>query len=226
VRATVEGALERLATAGRAETELLLHLIEEIFEVTSRTEATVAMVTSGARRLSGAIDDWHFADLLRNCARAAIANDDSLSLGLVLDQVEGSLLDAGAIKRGPIVDLSSEIVSVACWRSYSIATPTWQWWWETTEQLGGSFARRLGAVRVGAAALESGVLSLALTVAFALRSGGHDVQQLREALKREDVFVRERALADLNGGYLGSSPLDALERFGDLMVAAATHTRA
>ncbi len=223
VRAPIESALERLRTANGAEAELLLHLVDRLLNITGRAEAAVSMVVSRASHLEGRVTDWQLADLLRACALRALATDDHFSLALVYDETEERILDQERQPRGPILEFSSELAAVVCVHGYSNAMSAWLWWWKATQPLGTATVRHLGAARIAAAALEAGVLSVALAVSLELRSSGASPTQLQDLLTHEEVVTREKTLADLNGGYLGPAPAEALARVGDFLAATATH---
>jgi len=111
------------------------------------------------------------------------------------------------------------------WLDYFNALPTWEWYWEATNALtvGASLHHRLiNALRVGAAGLQAGELSVAVQVALDLRDSGLvELSRLETMVRSPELSAHEQLISGFYGSYLGPDAEAALARFARFAAALA-----
>jgi hypothetical protein len=116
-------------------------------------------------------------------------------------------------KATALVEVVSRLMMLHIWVDQLSADARWTWFLECTEPVAAQDERRIGVVRIGAAALLAGCFSIAIRVALAIRD--EDLESLKEYLHRREVSAWESFLSGQYGYLLGADPEQAMIDFLD-----------
>jgi hypothetical protein len=212
LRACVRALMSSLAhTRSRSQEALLTEIIGKILQLGTRGEDVPVMVVADFNELASAPTAASKEEpLIRDVSLRSLETSDQGGLLLVQKAIEDRLRDAAGGFRPTAVQIAAELCSNAVWLDYRLAPNCWRWYWRITNDQQAGGGRVLGAVRVGAAGLLSGTISIATDVAMRLRELNVNFGQIRTLLSDPAIIAREQAISDLGGGYLGTSAGDAL----------------
>lgn len=212
LKACIQALMSDLAHAqSRSQEAILLEIIRKVLQLGIRGEDVPAMVMANLEELASVPPASSKAEhLIRDAGLRCLETSDQVGLFLVEKAIEDRLRDAAGAFRPASVRIAAELCSNAVWLDYRLAPNCWRWYWRVTNDQQAASGRVVGAVRVGAAGLLSGTISIAIEVAMRLRELNINIGQLRTLLSDPVTVSREQAISDLGGGYLGTSAGDAL----------------
>ncbi|MDQ1501618.1 MAG: hypothetical protein QOI86_4958, partial [Actinomycetota bacterium] len=121
--------------------------------------------------------------------------------------------------RGELSGVASVLTAICCWVLPTAAHDQFEWYANLTSEAAAAGSRSvlIGFCRIGAAAILSGLPSVALRAAAALRAVNPDLAQVRQTVLRDESRLREETRSAMRGRYLGDSPSDALKNFLDFI---------
>jgi hypothetical protein len=146
-------------------------------------------------------------ELLKMSGVRALELQDSATIALIRDRLE-QLSDRHLEW---VVGAASELTALSCWLSPDTAGSLFTWFEELAARVESD--PRLDLCRVGAAALVAGVPSVAVRAAASVLRSTPDLPTLRHVVLSDRIRGREDTLSKIGGGYLGTSPGDALADF-------------
>jgi hypothetical protein len=136
----------------------------------------------------------------------ALECEDSLGMSMVNERLGEHLKNQDQASKG--TELAARLVQAAVWIAQARAADLYQWFGEHTEV---GYVRLIGQLRIGAAALMAGHISLALNVAIDLRAS--DFDKLDAHLERREVAAHEQLESDLFHRLLGEDAQFNLQNF-------------
>ena len=110
-----------------------------------------------------------------------------------------------------LIEIASRLTMLHLWVNQLSADARWEWFWDKTQPSAEIEERRIGVIRIGAAALLAGCASVAIRVALAIR--GEDLDVLRSHIKHRGVSAWESFLSEQYGYLLGTDPEEAIVDF-------------
>lgn len=198
--------------------EFLVTLVERVLTLCEPAEMASAMFLSSLDdQISGATTS-RLAHLYRVIGIHAVASGDRIAIDTFQRSLRGRC-DPALTGSSDAIETWSEVCAQAVWLDYNFAARMWTRFVVGTVAWKESPLRLLHMVRIGAAALDASVLSVALKAALDV---GRVVpmRSVRSLATGDSAMARFRLLSDLGGGYLGSSPEDAIVAFLDLAEVA------
>jgi hypothetical protein len=189
-------------------------IVEALIASTDSAEAATSMgvksIPSVWSEIAGRHE--HIARLLFLCGRRAMEIADSRGLVLVRSKIH-ALFQGN--NQQLMRDLGSELTSLACWLTPQHAMRFCDWFVDLTKSDTGQSATHaaLCLCRIGGAALSASMPSVAFASLSTIKARGHNVVVLRDWVMDDGLRTHEQLRSDLNGRYLGDSPLDALANF-------------
>lgn len=198
----------------RRDLELVTTVIRELLNTLGKDHHGVSLLATLAR----GIDENEDAavQLLRAAAERGLEVGDRRGLSLVRDGIDQ--LQSGS---GPQLDLVADLAAQAMWMDY-FAAPTYWVWARSKASLSSSCGIPM-ALRIGAAAMEARLFSVALQVVADVHDKSpQQLEALVALAEDEDMVAREGLISGLGGGYLGRAPARSVSRFGNFAAGLAS----
>jgi hypothetical protein len=215
------GALLKSET--EVERTILSSVMGRLLDLGGLGDGVPTLIAARIDEVLGVADSRDSAlQLLRLVGIRATELGETGALLLIEDRLERELAHPA---REQVLEVAANLTAITVWLHYFRAQGLWDWYWTTVSTLGNQdlINQVLGAVRIGAAALLSGAISVACHVARKLWERGIDFGVLEQILKDRSVAAREQALSDLFGGYAGvdaEASFRSFARFGKDFTAA------
>lgn len=205
--------------------ESFTDLLHRIVGATDSVDSTVSMLCAEIEDLlKDERTELTAAEALRRAGIHALQQHNDVGFRSVQWTLEKAVNSSSGDTRRWVLDVMSQVVASAVHIDYFKAQLAFDWYWETTEGTKGLLARVIGSSRVGAAALISGALSVAMTVALRLKDA-IDVSKLEELFSKPDIASREQSISDISGGYLGPNAEAWLVTFARFAAAVTSNVR-
>lgn len=211
----LSGLASRAAGLRGRPLELMLGLIDDVLHLAREDDHAPVILMSVAQ--SSQPSRHVSSELLRLASRRALELKDEAAMVMIRRHLEREVA-GGSTEH---LQTGADVSALAMWLDYFRATRYWEWLRSILDLTRGDHVRI--AVRVGAAALEARVFSVALDIVVDLLSA--DPRNVEEASRLADdpaFIASERLRAELGGGYLGASPGDAVSRFAVFLKTAGT----
>jgi len=139
----------------------------------------------------------------------ALELDDRNSLVLIRTAIAALMRETE--KRPALEDSGSIIAANSCWLRPNEAPRFGEWYYGLVKDGRQQPRNALHLLRIGAAALASGRLQVALMMSAKLSDV--DLGDLNLSMSNDPIRTRETLLSNTGGRYLGDSPADALAKF-------------
>jgi len=228
---TAEAELGHIFPVNLALRSVLIGAVRGIGEADSATERTTfSAIVARALALSRAGDGAvaMAVNTLPGPREAALNSDERdvlweagaralhLEANSATEFIDGDLarrIEAHAGAADSLLEIAARLTMLNVWVDQLSASKRWTWFSENTAQAANSEVRRIGVIRIGAAASLAGCWSVAIRVALAIRA--ENIAGLRTHLKDRSVSAWESFLSDQYGHLLGGDPEQAMVDFLD-----------
>ena len=188
-----------------------------LLEVSDRAEATASLIAFAIpdKPSSLTASPSDVGQLLTLAGIRAMETADNSTLAIVRERIRRLHPKDGLT--GELAGVGSILTAICCWVLPTAAHQQLTWYLLLTgdKASAGQRANLMGLCRVGAAALLSGLPSIAFRVAKALANVSPDLDQVRMTVLADETRLSEETHSALRGRYLGDSPSDALASFLD-----------
>lgn len=165
--------------------------------------------------------DSAFNSLARIGAKRCLETLNSGPMILLRDKVSDRIADS----RSGSMDLAADIAAQTMWLDYFSAADYWRWVSSTVDLFTSTGSQLI--LRVGTAALEARVYSVAVDIAVdVVRTPELSASHLVSLAHDREFVERETARSSVVGGHLGRSPGDAMLRFSDFVERIESGTTA
>jgi hypothetical protein len=227
LRAAIIAAVSGCGHSAESRSDLRESMLRVLLDCSQRAEAGAVMLavalpqTIQATQPGFPPDVETITELLRMSAERAMETEDGQTLAFVRQRL--LVLFEDSTGRPHTLAVASILGAMSCWLMPLIAREQLEWYLGivTKYKVEGSTAALLGFCRIGAAALASGIPSVAFGAAGAVKAAHSDLDLVRQKVLEDGVWQREDTQSKLRGGYLGDSPPDALKSFVDFVGIAA-----
>jgi hypothetical protein len=209
-------ALCSLLADSKSETEreILEDLVKRTVLVSSKADAATSIVSGRLRLLDDTLSAVEIGSILRVLGRACLETDDRNSLRQVERETRKRFVHDGETVN-QFIEVAADIAAMAAWLDQPLASETWRGFWNNTAPPVAVGFRVAGAWRIGVANLAAGSVSVAIDVLLRLRSNGIDLAKLSSKTNDSEYTAREAFMSELEGGYLGQAPVDAIGQFSE-----------
>lgn len=219
LRATTQAAVSQRMRGDRELFDVPELILGTLLDVSERAEATTSILVFAIpnRAKNITIPASAVGELLTMAAVRSMETGDTLALGLARERLRELHTDANM--RGELQGVASVLTAICWWVLPTAAHDQLDWYASLTAGAAapGEQSALLGLSRVGAAAILSGLPSVALRAAAAVRGVNPDLAHVRQTVLGDETRLREETHSALRGRYLGDSPSDALKNFLDFV---------
>lgn len=147
----------------------------------------------------------------------AIETTDTQTLAIVRERLRQ--LHRDEAMRGEVSGVASVLTAICRWVLPHAAHYQLDWYASLTAEAAaaGRPSALMGFCRIGAAAILSGLPSVAFRAAASVRDMNPDLEQVRQYVLGDETRLREETHSAIRGRDLGDSPSDALKSFLDFI---------
>lgn len=219
LRATTQAAALQRLKGDRELFDVPELILGTLLDASQRAEATtsVLLFTIPNRAADITISASDVGELVTMAAVRSMETADLQALAIVRERLRQ--LHDDERMRAELSGVASVLTAICCWVLPTAAHEQLEWYADLTAEAASAGKRSalLGFCRIGAAALLSGLPSVALQAASAVRGVNPNLEHVRTTVLGDETRVREETNSAIRGRYLGDSPSDALKNFLDFI---------
>ncbi len=215
LRATIQAAVSQRMKGDRDLSDVPELILGTLLDATERPEAAASILVLAIPNRASAVTVPASAvgELLTLAAVRAMETADLQTLAIASHRL--GQLHRDEKMRGELSALASVLTAICCWVLPTAAHDQLDRYAALTAEATAAGKRSvlIGFSRIGAAAILSGLPSVALRAAAAVRRINPDLDEVRQMVLGDENRLREETNSAMRGRYLGDNPSDALKNF-------------